>query len=70
MKTTIEARIADLITTLKREAHSDEDRERVESMQQTWVVVQGYREAKELKILLLQQELDQQAEELAAVLDE
>jgi hypothetical protein len=67
---TIEERIRTLIATLRREAHTDEERERVESMRETWTVVQGYREAKELKILLLQQELDQQAEELASVLDE
>jgi hypothetical protein len=56
MRTTTE-RMEALIAMLTRDAQNDEDRRRLESVRTRWTSVRAERERKELRILLLVEEL-------------
>jgi hypothetical protein len=69
MKKTAEQLMESLLAMLTREARTDEDQARLESMRQKWAPVREQRERKELRILLLVEELRHEDEEFAALLD-
>jgi hypothetical protein len=69
MKKTAEQLMESLLAMLTREARTDEDRTRLESVRQKWTTVREERERKELRILLLVEELRDEDEQFEAALD-
>jgi hypothetical protein len=67
---TAEQVMGSLIDELSRTAHTTEDQARLEAALRHWATVREHRERKELKILMLSEELRIEDEQFAALLDE
>ena len=65
-----EQRVQRLIEELSRDAHSDEDKARAESMRKSWAELQDQRLRDDLKILLMTEARRYEDEQFAAALDD